>query len=208
MRRAAKWWGLVAVLVVTVSLTACSSTSPKGSPAGAAQTSPTTPPAPTTTATTVPTLTSFTLAEPEIAAFGTDPLLPVEARDGAHALLDQYLDRAVVTPLRSGLVGDLAPLFTAPALERLSGPDRAAMIDEGLGGATDISVATAAAQLTALVGPEGVHVIVAGIDLAVTAKWRGGPVAIHRSGELTLVVDGDAWKISGYDVRVDRDGPQ
>jgi hypothetical protein len=208
MRRAARGWRLAAVVAVTVSLTACSSGSPKGRPAGAAQTTPTKPPAPAATASTVPTLTSFTLAEPEIAAFGTDPLLPVEAREGAHALLDQYLDRAVVTPLRSGRAGDLAPLFTAPALERLGGSDRAALIDEGFGGATEISVATAAAQLTALVGPEGVHLIVAGIDLAVTAKVNGGPVAIHRSGELTLVVDGDAWKITAYDVRVDRDGAQ
>jgi hypothetical protein len=202
MRRAAWEGGLAVGVALAVALTSCSSSPKTASPAT---------PAPASRAATAPRPVpgrSFTLAEPDVAAYGTPPLLPIEARNGAQTLLDQYLDRAVLTPLRSGHAGDLAPLFTAPALDRLNGPDRAALVDEGLGSATDVALGTASAQLTALIGPEGVHLLVAGINLVVDAKVAGAPLTIHRSGELTLVVDGDAWKIMSYDVQVARDGPQ
>lgn len=207
MRRAAWQGGLAVAVACAVALSSCSS-SPKPAPPGSPGASV---PAGSASASTSPKPVpgrSFTLAEPDIAAFSTPPLLPVEAKNGAQALLDQYLDRAVLTPLRSGHAGDLAPLFTAAALGRLSGPDRLALVDEGLPNATDVALGSASAQLTALVGPEGVHMLVAGINLVVNAKVNGAPLIIHRSGELTLVVDGDAWRITSYDVQVARDGPQ
>lgn len=204
MRRAAWLGGLAGVTALTVALAACSSSSSDNLPPRHAAASS---PGASTAPKPVPGR-SFTLAEPDIAAFGTPPLLPVDAKNGAQALLDQYLDRAVLTPLRSGHAGDLAPLFTAAALERVNGPDRAALVDEGLPNATDIALGSATAQLTALVGPEGVHLLVAGIKLVVNAKVAGAPLTIQRNGELTLVVDGDSWRISSYDVSVARDGPQ
>lgn len=207
MRRAARVGGLVALAALAAALTACSSSS-KVTPTTAGQPGSAAPGSTAVTAVAPTPGRSFTLAEPDVAAFGTPPLLPIEARNGAQILLDQYLDRAVLTPLKSGQAGDLAPLFTAAALERLNGPDRGALVDEGVTGATDVKVASASARLTALVGPEGVHLLVAGIELAVSARAGGAPLTIRRTGELTMVVDGDAWKISAYDVRVDRDTPQ
>ena len=210
MRRAAwaRAGGIAATaVVIAVALSSCSSSS---------KTSPPTNRAPATVAGAGPTSTmakpavnrTFTLTEPDVAAFNTPAALPHEAKDGAQALLDEYLDRAVVTPLQTGHAGDLAPLFTAAALERVSGPDRPALVDDGVAGVTDIAVAKAVASLTALVGPEGVHLLVAGIDVVVTGKVAGTPIVVARSGEMTLLVDADAWKISSYDVKVDRDVPQ
>lgn len=208
MRRAA--WAraggiAAAAVVIVVALSSCSSSSKTSTPASRAAGS--TPGGSSTAPKGAPGRT-FTLSEPEVDAFNTPPLLPHEAKDGAQGLLDQYLDRAVLTPLQSGHAGDLAPLFTASALERVNGPDRAALVDEGVSGATDVTAAKALASLTALVGPEGVHLMVAGINLVVTGKVNGTPIVVQRSGELTLVVDGDTWKISSYDVKVDRDVPQ
>ncbi len=206
MRRAAGAWGVgLIVLAVAVALTSSSPSSeprPTVGPAGSrgpgtGQTTPAPLPA-----------RSFTLAQPEVAAFNTPPLLPVEARDGAQALLNQYLERAVLAPLESGRTGDLTPLFTAPALERVKGPDRAALVDEGVVGAADVVLDSATAQLTALVGPGGVHMMVAGIHVVVRVRVNGAPMVVQRSGELSLVVEGAAWKIASYDVRVDRDLPR
>ncbi len=205
MRRAARAGGLALAVALTVATTSCSSS--KGSPSSALGANEAHAHAASSTVPT-PAGRSFTLAAPDVEAYSTPPLLPVEARNGAQVLLDQYLDRAVLAPLKSGKAGDLAPLFTAAAFERLSGPDRAALVDEGVAGAAVVSLVSASARLTALLGPDGVQLLVAGIDVAVSAKVGTAPLSIHRTGELTMVVDGDAWKISSYDVHVDRDGPQ
>lgn len=204
MRRAARTGGLAVVAIAIVALTSCTSSSKSPPPSGNA----TARPGASSTAPAPKPGRSFTLAEPGVAAFNTPPLLPVEAKTGVQTVLNEYLERAVLTPLASGRAGDLAPLFTASALERVNGPDRPALVDEGVVNATDIALGRATAKLTALVGPEGVHLIVAGISLVVTGKVNGTPMVIQRSGELTLLVDGDTWKISSYDVRVDRDVPQ
>ena len=208
MRRAswARAGGFVVIaVIVAVALSSCSSSAKTSTPTSRAAASA---PSASSTAPKAPAHRTFTLSEPEIAAFNTDALLPHEAKDGAQTLLNQYLDRAVLTPLQSGRAGDLAPLFTAAALDRLNGPDRAALVDDGVPGASEVSLDKAIASLTALVGPEGVHLIVAGINVIVTGKVNGTPIVVQHSGELTLVVDGDAWKISSYDVKVDRDLPQ
>ena len=134
------------------------------------------------------------------------PVLPDDVRAKVTATLERYLADAVVGPLRSGQpAGDLGLVFTAAALARLSGPDRAALVDEGLPPAARLRSEAATARLGALAGADQAVTVV---TAAVTLRLHTGgaeSVAIVRTGDLVLVPDGDAWKVDGYDIRTARD---
>ncbi|HEV3402480.1 MAG TPA: hypothetical protein VG078_11715 [Acidimicrobiales bacterium] len=137
------------------------------------------------------------------------PGLPDDVRAKVTATLERYLADAVVGPLRSGQpAGDLGVVFTAPALGRVNGPDRAALVDEGLPRATALRSEAATARLGALAGDDHAVTVVAA---AVTLRLHTGgadSVAIVRTGDLVLVADGDGWKIDGYDIRTTRDSAE
>jgi hypothetical protein len=196
MRRAAWLLGLAAVVI---GLPACSGSKP-------AATTATTVPAPTTTTEPErPGLSAFRLASAEVAAWNAPPEFPDGARAGVQAVLDRYLTDAVVTPLRSGQpAGDLSSLFAASTLERVNGPDRAALIDEGLPKAERVTVEEASAAVTALTG---LSIVSAGVHILLSARVGGTPLRVERSGELQLAADGDVWKVIGYDIRVTRETP-
>ena len=135
------------------------------------------------------------------------PRFPDDVMASVAATLDRYLQDAVLGPLHSGRpAGDLGPVFTGPARARVDGPDRAALVDEGLPPAGSVKAERATVGLAALAGGDGaMTVVTAAVDLRLET---GGdePVTIARTGHLVLVPDGDGWKIDGYDVRTTRDG--
>ena len=150
---------------------------------------------------------SFTVSGEEVAGVtAPGPGFPDDVRGKVMATLERYLGDAVVAPLRTGRpAGDMGPLFTGPALARLSGPDRAALVDEGLPPATGLTADAVTARLAALADAAGTVVVV---TAAVELRLRtGGPddVRIARTGDLVLVADGDGWKIDGYEIRTTRD---
>lgn len=121
--------------------------------------------------------------------------------------LNRYLDVAVLTPLRTGgPAGDLAPLFTPVAVGRvMSGPDRAAFIDEGLPPATDVRRQNGVATLVGLAGPDAaLGVVSAQLDLRLTGLVDGAPLTVVRTGELILLLDGPTWRIDAWDLTVTR----
>ena len=129
------------------------------------------------------------------------------ARAGVLDTLNRYLEAAILTPLRTGgPAGDLAPLFTPLAVDRvLTGPDRPAFIDEGLPPASDLRKMTAVATLTALAGADGVmSVVSAGLDLRLSGTVNGAPLAVVRTGELVLLPEGGTWRIDAYDLKATR----
>ena len=197
MRRAV---GLLGLAVAVVALPGCSSSKPAASSATTAVTvAPTT----TTTQPEPPGLSAFNVAPAEVHAWNAPPEFPDSARDGVQALLDRYLTDAVLRPLRSGEPAeDLAAVFGPPASDRMAGPDRLALVDEGLPKAESARVEVASADLVALTG---LTIVSAGIHVLIAAKVAGTPLRIERTGELQLAVQGDAWKVTGYDVRVTRD---
>lgn len=134
------------------------------------------------------------------------PPFPDDVRDEVTATLERYLTDAVLGPLRSGQpAGDLAPLFTPAAAARLNGPDRAALVDEGLPPAPAVRSEAATAGLAALAAPDGaVIVVTATVDLRLHTGGTDS-VAVVRTGDLVLAPDGDGWDIEGYDVRTTRD---
>ena len=127
---------------------------------------------------------------------------------GVLETLNRYLDAAIVTPLRSGgPAGDLTPLFSRPALERVApgGVDRFAFIDENLPPVSDLRSERAVAGLTALAGRDGkVSVVTAGLDLRLIGHIAGTPVTVVRTGELVLMPEGTTWRIDAYDIQVVR----
>lgn len=126
---------------------------------------------------------------------------------GVLATLNQYLDAAVLTPLRTGgPAGDLAPLFSTSAVDRVTrGPDRAAFIDEGVPPVTRLRADAARATLTALAGADGTTSVVdAVLDLRLTGQSNGAPVTVTRTGDIVLLPDGGTWKIDAYDITASR----
>lgn len=125
--------------------------------------------------------------------------------------LDDWIASAVVGPLRSGApAGDLSPLFTAPALERLSDPAvRATLVDEGLPAATkSVDAEVANVSLASAAGESGVAVIAARLELKVRAVGDDSDIDVVHYGDVILVPDADAWKIDAFSVHTTRDSRQ
>jgi hypothetical protein len=159
------------------------------------------------TTATLPLATTFRLAGAEVPSTGAKAL-PDAVTSGVLATLNRYLAGAVVGPLKSGTAApDLPALFTGAAAQRLTGPDRATLVEEG-GPASGRSVRVddAAATLTALLAPDGsISVVAAKVDVVLRAGGAGTATRVARSGELVLIPDGGVWKIDGYDLKVTRD---
>lgn len=127
---------------------------------------------------------------------------------GVLDTLNAYLEAAVLKPLRTGgPAGDLRPLFSGPAAERVvpGGPDRFAFIDENLAPVSDVRQEAATAKLTALAGTDGImSVVTADLDLRLVGHIAGAPVKVARTGELVLMPEGGRWRIDAYDIKVTR----
>lgn len=136
--------------------------------------------------------------------------LPADVQTAVMNTLTGYLAAATVTPLKTGRADDtaLGATLALPVVARLSGTDRAILVDEGLPKSkSTIKVNGAPVNLTALADADGsVAVVTAQIDTTTTTKTVKGPLSIKRSGELVLEPDNGTWKITGYTLTVDRVG--
>jgi hypothetical protein len=122
----------------------------------------------------------------------------------------QYLDGAVIEPLRSGEpAADISGLFDAATAAQLTGLARPALFEEGLPPATGgVDATTSKLVVNGLSDGSGAFVLATvGSDVEITAATDEGDLRIHRITELTLVPDGVTWKIAGFEVIVDRQGP-
>ncbi len=154
---------------------------------------------------------TVTLGDRSVASAGPDASISDEQAQGIVAVVKQYVKLASVQPIKKGTpVGDLGAVFGTAVAPRLSGPDRAVLVDEGLPKAR--ANITAAAQPLALVGlgdPQGKLVLITAkldLDIATKVVKKGPKLAIHRTGALIFEPDGSAWKITGYDLAVTRAG--
>ncbi len=130
--------------------------------------------------------------------------------DGVMAAVGAYVDTATTRPLATGRAGDLAPVFTGPALARLAGPDRGVVLDEALPTPTRTPrITTKPVALTVLVDADGRAVLAtAALSMEIAAVARPGSYTVRRTGELTLApAAGGGWQVAGYDFSVARDGP-
>lgn len=135
--------------------------------------------------------------------------LPAPVVDQITGLVDAYVQRATVDPLTGKDANAVSELFTPFAAATLEGPDRASLVDEGVGTATgDIAAKTATVNLNGLADQAGNVVLVAAtLALDIETATDAGPLRIARLGELVLVPEGFDWKINSYDLAVERDTP-
>lgn len=208
MRRAVRRLGLPAVALLAAACSGSASSSPPAASATGPTTTATAFGHTAAAATTVPAPgEKFEIQAFDVAAAEGAPESFQGVRAQLEEALDHYLEQAVLTPLRSGLpAGDLSALFAGPAAERIAGPDRAALVDEGLPKLTDVALEKATAAVAILAGAGGeVGLASARISVVVKGAISGMPLVVEHTGELFFGRDGDAWKISGYQVRVSKD---
>lgn len=136
--------------------------------------------------------------------------IPADVQTAVMTTLNGYLNAATVKPLQKGTADDaaLGATLAAPVVARLTGADRAVLVDEGLPkSVAKIKVTGTPVALTGLADGSGnVVVVTAQIDTTTTTKSAKGPLRITRSGELVFEPDNGAWKITGYSLAVDRTG--
>jgi hypothetical protein len=127
------------------------------------------------------------------------------------ATVTAYVQRANADPLYTGQppVG-LDALFEPTALGAALGADAAALIDRGPAPATGgVTVTTANCSVSVLVGLMGVaQLATVDIHVVLEATTDDGAVRVERTGAFTLAPGADGtWRIQGYDITVDREGP-
>lgn len=192
---------VLAALVATVGLAACSKNEDDDGRAASTTTSTS-----TTAVAAPPTIAiQITAVDPN----GTQA--PDEATvAGVKAALDAWLATAVVAPLFSGQpAGDLSAAFTPAALERI-GADPAArstLVAEGLPPASSIAAERASAALSSVAGPDGVVAVVgASLDVLLRATGPTVDVDVNHFGEVVLVPDdAGTWKIDAFSVTTKQD---
>lgn len=152
---------------------------------------------------------NFTISEVRVSSMAPQPgPFPEDVWASVAQLLNAYLARAMVDPLRSGEPpGGLEPLFTPPALERLNGPDRASMIEDRISPVSGtVSADRANTILTLLTDRGGSPVLVnASLDIVLTVRSDDNAVEVARNGEVVLIQDDHGWRIDSYDMKVARD---
>lgn len=167
---------------------------------GETRPSPTTGP-PTTTAVALDPLTVTVTAVEVRSPGGAVTTLPEPVETGVVDTVANYLTAATVQPfVPSATSVTLASLFTEATRPRLDGPDRRALLDEGLGRATGgVSFRQATVSLSALADPDGtVRLVTVTLDARAVVHTADGPLAIIRTGDLVLVPEGDVWKIDAF----------
>jgi hypothetical protein len=151
----------------------------------------------------------FSIGSVRVESAGPPVELPAPVVEQVTGLVDAYVQRATVDPLMGRDTDGVTELFTPFAAAALEGPDRASLVDEGVGRATkDITAKTATVNLDGLADQAGNVVLVAAtVALDVETATDEGPVRIARLGDLVLVPEGFEWKIGGYDLAVERETP-
>ncbi len=164
--------------------------------------------------TTVVPNTNVSLQLGDVSADSAGPPAQVtpEQSQAILKVVGDYLTAATVKPLRSAQpADDVSSLFGAGALARVTGPDRAVMVDEGLPKVTgDLNVTAQPIAVVGLADQGGAIVLAtATIDLDIqgVTTTKADPLRIVRKGDLVLSPDpSGAWKVTAFNVAVARSG--
>lgn len=156
--------------------------------------------APSTTSTTGPVVALQVTG----AAMTSGAPLPDPVRAAVLRELDDFIATSFVAPLRTGVGENVARFFTADAATALAGPDRAALVDEGLPAAR-VTPGASTLVLDGWGDDHEVAVVVAHLDVHLHARTPAAKVEVIHTGELVLVPEGDVWRIDGYDIHTSRD---
>lgn len=184
---------LAAVLAVAALVAACSSDAPKSK----------TPPGVTGVHAEKGDLVLDVVGDQVVSPVRATVPLPAEDRKQLEKQLQRAFDATAVLPLRNGRAGDIVPLFSPDAAVRATGPDRAALFDEGFAKVRNLVGATTDIRLSGLAGEDGnLRTVVVDFDWDVHSA--GDDVRVHRVGELTMLPVFGTWVVGAYSFLVDR----
>jgi hypothetical protein len=188
--------------VLALALAACSS-------GGASESSDTS--AKKTTTTKPAATVLLTQGESAVASAGPDVALDDATRQAVLDASQRYVDAAVLEPLTKGAVDTAYPgLFDASVSASATGPDRAALTDEGITTVTTSPTVTASpVRFDGLADANGaVQFVATTFTLDVKGATAAGPLAVQRSADLTFAPGaGGTWLITAYRVAVVRQEP-
>jgi hypothetical protein len=136
---------------------------------------------------------------------------PDDQRDLLVERVREYVEAATGKPLRTAEpASGLEEVFDLGALAAVQGPDGTVMLDQGLPEVTGKLIARSTpVAINVLADSEGAWVLAsARIELDV----KGGldddkSLRISRRGELVFTPEAGDWKITAYDIFVERKGP-
>lgn len=127
-------------------------------------------------------------------------------RDRVVDVVERLLLATSAAPLAIGKTGGgFADLFTPDAGARAANADRSVLFDEGVprfGALRPVAGTVDLRGLADFAGPEAA-LVVATFDWTVESTERAGD-RVQRRGELSLIPDGDDWRIGAYTIAVTR----
>jgi hypothetical protein len=152
----------------------------------------------------VVTLTSATVAGED----GTGEWTDEAVRSAVLDVLGRYFTQAMAVPM-TGRIPDLSDVMTASPAGDAGAATADALTDAGIAVAAATPQVTAQTSLVALgVKDAPVSVVVATVDATSHGLSSAGvAIGAHRTGDVTLVLDGALWKIDSYHLTVDRESP-
>lgn len=127
-------------------------------------------------------------------------------RTTALAVVQDLLRIASAEPLSNGEAGrGFAELFTPDAAARAATEDRAAFFDEDLPRFGELEQREATVELVGLAGgmDPATKLVVARFAWEVESSLRPGD-RVRRTGDVSLIPDGKAWRIAAYSLNVAR----
>jgi hypothetical protein len=153
----------------------------------------------------------LTLGGVQNANAGTPATLGDDVANQILTALAQYVDLGLVEPVKTGQPSqDLAGLFDAGTQAAIQGPDKDVLFETGQPARTgDFKPFATPVIITALSDGGGQFVLAtASFRYSAEVGVEGGTLATTRDIALTFAPESGVWKITGYDVSVNRQGAQ
>jgi len=153
----------------------------------------------------------LTLAGVQNANAGAPATFGDDAANQIMTAVGQYVDRGLVVPVKTGKPAtDVSALFDAGTQVAIQGPDKDVLFESGKPALTgDFKPAAEPVIITALSDGNGQFVLAtAALAYRADVGVEGGTLTTARTIALTFAPENGAWKITGYDVSLSRQGAQ
>jgi hypothetical protein len=153
----------------------------------------------------------LTLAGIQNANAGAPATFGDDAANQIMTVVGQYVDRGLVVPVKTGKPpADVSGLFDAGTQAAIQGPDKDVLFESGKPALTgDFKPAAEPVGITALSDDNGQFVLAtATFAYRADVGVEGGTLTTTRTIALTFTPENGAWKITGYDVALTRQGAQ
>jgi hypothetical protein len=152
-----------------------------------------------------------TLAGIQNANAGAPATFGDDAANQIMTAVGQYVDRGLFVPVKTGKPAtDVSGLFDAGTQAAIQGPDKDVLFESGKPERTgDFKPSAEPVLITALSDGNGQFVLAtASFVYRADVGVEGGTLNTARAIALTFAPENGAWKITGYDVSLTRQGAQ